>query len=257
MNSTRTTGITLEAGGPPAELVRLAQVSRHFGKGATRVQALHEIDLVVLAGEMVVICGPSGNGKTTLLNLVSMLDSASAGSVSVVRLLVAKLSEQARTELRGELMGMIFQCYELVPVLSALDNVLLPLSLRGHADATAQDEARAWALELLGQLGLANQAHQLPPRLDAGQRQRVGIARALVTRPRLVLADEPTTRLDNGAIRQVMDLFARQQRQHGTAFIITTRDQRQLSRSTRTLQLNEGRLLAGSALAPRPLRVLR
>lgn len=258
MNSTRQTGITLEASGPPAELVRLAQVSRHFGQGAARVHALHQIDLLVSAGEMVAVCGPSGNGKTTLLNLIGMLDTASDGSVAIARLLVAKLSEQARAELRGELIGFVFQQYELIPVLSALDNVLLPLSLRARDDAGAGADARGWAAELLGQLGLANQAALAPARLDAGQRQRVAIARALVTRPRLVLADEPTSRLDNGAIRAVMDLFARQQRQHGTAFIITTRDQRQLSRSTRTLQLSAGRLLAGSALAPRAaLRVQR
>lgn len=245
--------------GPPAEaaeLVELKGVHKRHGQGLSGLHALHDIDLTVAQGEMVAICGPSGSGKTSLLNIIGMLDTASEGSVIVARLLVSKMSDQARADLRNEMIGFVFQSSSLIPVMTAHENVLLPLMLRGHLDDAALEEAEQRAADLLSRLGLATQMRHYPGRLDASQSQRVAIARALVTHPRLVVADEPTSRLDNGCVRLVMDLFARYQYEHGTAFVLSTRDQRQFSRVNRTLQLNEGRLSSTPSEARRrPLRV--
>lgn len=242
----------------PVELVSLARVHKIHGGGMNGVHALHNIDLRVGAGEIVVVCGPCGSGKTSLLNLAGLLDTATEGSVIIASLLVSRLSDQARADLRSDLIGFVFQSFSLIPVLSAHENVLLPLLLRGGLAQADMAAAHARADQLLGQLGLATQASHYPPRLDASQCQRVAIARALITGPRLVVADEPTSRLDQGAIRLVMDLFAEHQQRHGTAFLISTRDQRQLSRATRTLQLSEGRLMAAPrGNARRPLEVQR
>lgn len=241
---------------PKGDLVNLSHVHHVYGEGPSAVHALHDISLRVGAGEMVAVCGPCGSGKTSLLNVVGMLESATEGCVVVASLLVSKLSEQARADLRSDMIGFVFQSFSLIPVMSARENVLLPLMLRGRLEHAEIAAAHERADALLAQLGLASHAGHYPPRLDASQSQRVAIARALVTRPRLVIADEPTSRLDSGCIRMMMDLFAREQEQHGTAFLISTRDQRQLSRATRTLQLNEGRLIGtASNSTRRPLRV--
>ncbi len=235
----------------PAELVKLTRVRKVYGAGYGAVHALHDIDLNVSAGEMVAVCGPCGSGKTSLLNLVGMLETATEGSVVIASLLVSKLSEQARADLRTDMIGFVFQASTLIPVMTARENVLLPLMLRGQLDDGELAAAHERADALLLRLGLGAHAGHYPPRLDASQCQRVAIARALIIRPRLVVADEPTSRLDNGCIRLVMDLFAQEQQQHGTAILISTRDQRQLSRATRTLQLSEGRL---SGAQPGPAR---
>jgi putative ABC transport system ATP-binding protein len=240
-------GAALVEVAPSGELVRLGGVHKVYGRGLAGVHALNDINLQVAAGEMVAICGPSGHGKTSLLNLVGMLETATEGSVVIANLLTSKLSEQARADLRSEVIGHVFQAFTLIPVLSALENVLLPLTLRGRMTGAALADAGALAAELLARVGLKTQTHHTPARLDASQCQRVAIARALVTGPRLVVADEATSRLDGGCIRLVMDLFAAHQRDYGTTFIISTRDQRQLSRVSRTLQLNEGRLSSQSS----------
>jgi putative ABC transport system ATP-binding protein len=236
---------------PSGELVRLSGVHKIYGRGLAGVHALANIDLQVAAGEMVAICGPSGHGKTCLLNLVGMLETATEGSVVIANLLTSKLSEQARADLRGEVIGHVFQAFALIPVMSALENVLLPLTLRTRPGAAALAEAGELGAELLARLGLKTQTHHTPARLDASQCQRVAIARALVTAPRLVVADEATSRLDGGGLRLVMDLFASYQRDYGTSFVLSTRDQRQYSRASRTLQLNEGRLSSPSSDAGR------
>jgi putative ABC transport system ATP-binding protein len=239
-------------------LVSLARVHKVYGGALLGVHALHDIDLQLAPAEIVSVCGPCGSGKTSLLNIAGMLDTATEGSVVVASLLVSKLSEQARADLRSDMIGFVFQSFSLIPVLTARENVLLPLLLRARLERGDMKAAQERADLLLAQLGLAAQAGYYPQRLDASQSQRVAIARALINRPRLVIADEPTSRLEQGAIRLVMDLFAQHQTQHGTAFLISTRDQRQLSRATRTLQLSEGRLLATSTVrGRRPLGVQR
>lgn len=256
MEVTLSPGRATQAFRPLTELVSLTRVHKVYGAEGGGVHALDEIDLRIAPAEFVAICGPSGSGKTSLLNIVGMLETASEGSVVLANLLVSKLSEQARTDLRADLIGFVFQATSLITVLSARENVLLPMLLRGRIGASGMAAAQARADELLAYLGLATQAGHYPPRLDPGQCQRVAIARALVTRPRLVVADEPMARLDSGAVRLVMDLFAREQELNGTAFLVSTRDQRQLTRANRTLQLGDGRLLPlPAATARRPLRV--
>lgn len=249
-------GAALAGARQTTELLRLAGVHKLYGRGVAGVHVLHDIHLSVQPGEIVTICGPSGTGKTSLLHMAGMIEPASEGSVIVTSLLTGKLSEQARADLRAELIGFVFQRFTLIPVLTAQENVLLPLMLRGRLSHSALKAAEQWAAELLAAVGLSTQAHHYPARLDDSQCQRVAIARAMVTRPRLVIADEPTSRLEHGATRMVMDLFASAQREQGTAFLLSTRDQRQLSRVTRTLQLADGRLTQPSADGPRkPLRV--
>jgi putative ABC transport system ATP-binding protein len=256
MDAMVVSGATPGEARPSGELVRLSGVHKVYGRGLSGVHALNDVNLQVAAGEMVAICGPSGHGKTSLLNLIGLLETATEGSVVIANLLTSKLSEQARADLRSELVGHVFQSFSMIPVLTALENVMLPLMLRGRIGGAALAEAQAYGAELLARVGLKTQTHHYPARLDASQCQRIAIARALVTQPRLVVADEATSRLDNGSIRLVMDLFATQQREHGATFVISTRDQRQLSRVTRTLQLNEGRLSAApSDTARKTLRV--
>ena len=246
MEATLSNGIKTGALRPLGELVSFTRVHKVYGEavGAVQVHALHDINLRIAPGEMVSVCGPSGSGKTSLLNLVGMLESATEGSVVVASLLVSKLSEQARADLRNDMIGFVFQAFSLIPVLTARENVLLPIMLRGRLEHAELAAAYARADFLLAALGLGTQADAYPARLDANRSQRVAIARALIARPRLVLADEPTSRLDSGSVRLVMELFAREQHEHSTAFLLTTRDQRQFSGATRTLQMTDGRLLA-------------
>lgn len=232
-------------------LLRMVKVHRRYGAGDKVVHALYDIDLAVDAGEMVAVCGPSGHGKTTLVNLLGLLDLPSAGRIVVNGIDASTLTEQQRQRLRNEYIGVVFQHPALLPALTALENTLLPVLLGQRQDRAAID----FAPELLARLGLAVQLHRHPAELDASQRQRVAIARALVMRPALVVADEPASRLDSASERMVADLFASFQREHGTAFVLATRDQRQLLRASRTLQLSEGRLLSVPADMPR--RALR
>ena len=242
-----------EATGKDGALLRLAGIHKTYHHGLSSVHALCDINMQVDAGEMVAVCAPSGHGKTTLLNLIGLLEPASAGSLTLAGFDVASLDEGAREALRGRIIGPVFQCFRLIPVMSARENVMLPLLLQRRLQRAEAIEARAYATELLARLGLAAHIHHNPARLDPGQCQRVAIARALVTRPRLVVADEPSSRLDGSALRMVLELFAACQREQGTAFVISTRDQRQLYRASRTLQLSDGRLGTRQADMPRRL----
>jgi putative ABC transport system ATP-binding protein len=232
-------------------LVRLSGVHKHYRNGVLTTHALHGVDMDVEPGELVAVCGPSGHGKTTLLNLIGLLEPASEGEVVIDDVPVATLTEAARVELRNATIGLVFQSFSLIPVMTAQENVVLPLLLRARLKRPELKAANDLAAELLARVGLATQVRHYPARLDAGQCQRVAIARALISRPKLVVADEPTSRLDSGSLRMVMDLFAACQREQGTAFVVSTRDQRQLTRATRTLQLADGRLLDAPADTPR------
>jgi ABC-type lipoprotein export system ATPase subunit len=247
----------LEALAKSGALVELAGVHKHYRNGVMCVHALHDINLHVEPGEMVAVCGPSGHGKTTLLNLIGLLEAPSEGEVTIAGAAAGELSEAGRAQLRSATIGSVFQSFSLIPVMTAHENVLLPLMLQRRLNRPQLKAAEEFAAELLARVGLATQVRHYPARLDAGQCQRVAIARALVTKPRLVVADEPTSRLDSGSLRMVMELFATIQREQGTTFVVSTRDQRQLTRATRTLQLADGRLRGVPADTPRrSLRVL-
>jgi putative ABC transport system ATP-binding protein len=213
-------------------------VSRSFDTAAGSVTALVDASVVVHPGELVVVKGPSGSGKTTLLNVLSGLDRPSAGTVRLDGVELTTASEAQLVELRRRSTGFVFQSFGLVPVLSAAENVELPLRLLG----VAADERDARVAALLDSVGLAQHARQRPTELSGGQQQRVGIARALAADPRILFADEPTGQLDSVTGRAVMDLLVDLVHGQGIAAVVTTHDPLLMARADRVLELHDGRL---------------
>ncbi len=203
-------------------IIRARGVKKTYDTGKIRVEALRGVDLDVRRGEMVAVMGPSGSGKTTLLNTLSGLDSIDEGLIEIAGQDLAKMSDRQRTSYRASNMGFIFQFYNLLPVLTAVENVEMPLLLNGHR--TKARQARRTALKLLDTVGLAGQADQFPGELSGGQRQRVTIARALVNDPAIVWADEPTGDLDSKTAQEIMDLMRRLNRENNQTFVIVTHD---------------------------------
>ncbi len=201
-------------------IIRAQAVSKTYDTGKITVAALKGINMEVRRGEMVAVMGPSGSGKTTLLNTLSGLDEIDAGVIEIDGQDLAVMSDRERTRYRAANMGFVFQFYNLLPVLTAVENVEMPLLL---ADRRADPKAaRRRALEALEAVGLADQANQLPGELSGGQRQRVTIARALVNQPAIVWADEPTGDLDSQTAQDVMDLMRRLNRENEQTFLIVT-----------------------------------
>ncbi len=219
-----------------AAIINLEQVSKSYHLGETRVDALIDINLAISAGEFAAIAGPSGSGKSTLLNLCGLLDRPDSGEYRLEGRRTTELSAAQLTELRRERIGFIFQSFNLVPVISAAENIEYPLLLTGMPAA----ERRRTVAALVERVGLAPYAHHLPDRLSGGQRQRVAIARALIKRPALVIADEPTANLDTETATQVIDLMHEAGREQGTTFLIATHDERMVSRCHRALHLTDG-----------------
>jgi putative ABC transport system ATP-binding protein len=201
-------------------IIRARGVRKTYDTGKIRVEALRGIDMDVHPGEMVAVMGPSGSGKTTLLNTLSGLDEIDQGVIEIAGQDLAQMSDRERTRYRAANMGFVFQFYNLLPVLTAAENVEMPLLLADRR--TNPKEARRRALEALEAVGLADQADQLPGELSGGQRQRVTIARALVTNPAIVWADEPTGDLDSKTAQEVMDLMRRLNRENNQTFVIVT-----------------------------------
>jgi putative ABC transport system ATP-binding protein len=206
----------------PEVIIRAQGVKKTYNTGKVIVEALRGVDLEVRRGEMVAVMGPSGSGKTTLLNTLSGLDEIDEGVIEIEGQDLAKMSDRQRTQYRAANMGFVFQFYNLLPVLSAVENVEMPLLLANrHINAK---EARQRALQALEAVGLANQANQLPGELSGGQRQRVTIARALVNNPAIVWADEPTGDLDSKTAQEILDLMRQLNRDNGQTFVIVTHD---------------------------------
>jgi putative ABC transport system ATP-binding protein len=214
-------------------------VVKTYGSNGQPVQALRGIDLAVEPGESVAIMGPSGCGKTTLLNCLSGLDEVDGGIIRVDGADIAQLPDKARTSLRATSMGFIFQTYNLLPVLSAVENVELPLVVSG----IGAREARGRSLRALDRVGLLAKAGERPARLSGGQRQRVAIARALVNNPRIVWADEPTGALDSATANDVMTLMEDLNRDHGLTLVIVTHDPAVGRRCQRTVHMQDGHVL--------------
>lgn len=228
----------LNDGVPPAPVVCLHGVRKTYRLGAHVIPALQGVDLSVQRGELLALTGPSGSGKSTLLNLCGLIDTPDAGEVMLGGTAVQGLDEQARTLLRRDALGFVFQSFNLVPVMTVAENVDYPLFLAGVPAA----ERRERVAQQLAAVGLQAHAHHRPDALSGGQRQRVAIARALVKRPRLVIADEPTASLDSHTADQVLDLMRARGQAEGAAFVIATHDSRLTRRCDRVVALLDGRI---------------
>jgi putative ABC transport system ATP-binding protein len=228
---------------PISPSVHLARVVKVYREGESERVVLRAIDLSVAAGEIVVLLGRSGSGKSTLLNLVSGIDRPTSGTVRVEGVDVVALSETARTRLRRRRIGFVFQFFNLIPTLTVEENLRLPLELNGVDGAAGH----ARALELLGEVGLADRAASFPDRLSGGEQQRVAVARARVPDPALVLADEPTGNLDAESARQVLSLLTGLARRAGKTVVIASHSDEAAAMADRVLTLVDGRLVERSA----------
>ena len=222
-------------------VLRGVGLGRRYGSGQTAVEALAGVDVEVRAGRLTVVRGPSGSGKTTLLNLLGGLDRPTSGRVLLGDDVLSELSEAELAAARRDRIGYVFQNFGLIPVLSAAENVEVPLRLR-RMERGQRDERVAEVLELVG---LIRHAGQRLGELSGGQQQRVGVARALVARPEVLIADEPTGQLDSETAERIMDLILEVTRIRGTATVVATHDPLLISRADEVLELRDGRVVAG------------
>jgi putative ABC transport system ATP-binding protein len=220
-------------------LIELDKVHKKYHLGETTVHALRGVDLSIGAGEFVAVWGPSGSGKSTLCNLIGTVDTATSGIVRVNDRDVLTLSDDERSDHRNRSVGFVFQRFNLLAVLNAVENVMLPLQVRGDSPA----RARRAALAMLDEVGLAEYANTLPDKLSGGQQQRVAIARALVTEPPIVIADEPTANLDTESATRIVELMRRFNHSKGATFIFSTHDQRLLDKVGRRIHLQDGHIV--------------
>jgi putative ABC transport system ATP-binding protein len=231
------------ASGP---IIDAVDVVKTYDTGKVKVNALRGITLSIQPGEMVAIMGPSGCGKTTLLNCLTGLDTIDSGRVTIEGADISKMSDNDKTEHRARRMGFIFQFYNLLPVLSAVENVELPLLVSG----VKANEARERAMESLDVVHLAEWATHKPSELSGGQRQRVTIARALVNNPAIVWGDEPTGDLDSVTANEIMDLLTQLNRDHRQTFILVTHDSGIAQRTRRIIRMQDGLIVADEAITP-------
>lgn len=218
-------------------LVIARDVVKTYHIGPIEAPALRDVDLEIVPGEFLSIVGPSGSGKTTFLNLIGLLDIATAGELHVLGENVSELSRRERAELRLHSLGFVFQAYNLVPVLTARENVEFVLELQGLGK-----ERSTRADAILSELGLSEFADRRPKELSGGQQQRVAVARAVASRPRLVLADEPTANLDGENAELLMEMMRRLNEEHGITFVFSTHDPRVVAHARRVVTLVDGRV---------------
>lgn len=226
-------------------MIRLNRLSMHYTLGTARIDILRAVDLQIGAGERVAIAGPSGSGKSSLLLLLAGLEQPGAGSVEFDGVALDRQSSDQLADLRRDHMGIVFQSFHLVPSLSALDNAALPLEIAGRRDA------RQRARKLLEKVGLGERLDHYPAQLSGGEQQRVAIVRALVHRPKLVLADEPTGNLDDRTGAAVGDLLLHLNAESNTTLVLVTHDMNFANRCDRVLRLHEGQLTEMPALRGR------
>ena len=221
-------------------VISCRNLGKTYSEGKLVTPVFEALDLAVRRGETVAIVGASGAGKSTLLHLLGGLDSASSGEVVVEGQIISAMPEKARGDLRNRALGFIYQFHHLLPEFSALENVMMPLMIRGQPAPVARPAAQ----QLLERVGLGHRLGHKPGELSGGERQRAAVARALVTRPACVLGDEPTGNLDEKTAASVFDLLLELNREIGTALILVTHDRRLARKLDRTLELTQGRLQA-------------
>ena len=218
-------------------MISAVGLTKHFEGG--RIRAVNGLDMEVATGESVAICGPSGCGKTTLLNLIAGIDRPDAGALTVGGCCLKELSSSAEDEFRRSGVGLVFQLHNLLPNLTALENVQIPMIAAGRPPGQRRERAQL----LLERIGLADRAHACPPTLSGGERQRVAIARAMANEPRLLLADEPTGALDSRNGQLLLELLSQLQRDTHTTLVLVTHDTQVASHADRTLQMLDGRIV--------------
>jgi putative ABC transport system ATP-binding protein len=219
-------------------IVEAVGVTKAYRMGPTTVSALRGIDLKIFAGEYLSIMGPSGSGKTTFFNMVGALDRPTEGNIYIDGVDVSSLSAQQVALLRCRRIGYIFQTFNIIPVMTALENVMLPMTFAGTSDKEAEERSAA----LLKQVGLGHRLHHRPTELSGGQQQRVAIARAMANHPAIILADEPTGNLDLATGREIIDALKRMKEESGVTVIASTHDMKMLSTSDRVVWIRDGRI---------------
>ena len=224
-------------------VVRCQSISRTYQDDTVPVRALVNVDFEVARGEFVSLAGPSGSGKSTLLNVIGGLDRPDEGTVEVDGVLLNDLSESALSDLRLDKMGFVFQAYNLIPVLSALENVEFIMQLQGVAAAERHNRSAA----MLEELGLTGMADRRPGEMSGGQQQRVAVARAVVTHPVLLLADEPSANLDSKTTEELLKLLQRLNEEHGVTIVTATHDPLVMSYAKRQVRLRDGEIIEDSA----------
>lgn len=222
-----------------ANLIVAENVHKSYQLGKVTVEALRGVDLQIKKGEMVAIMGPSGCGKTTLLNCLAGLDDVTEGKIWINGVLLNTMNDNEKSEFRAKNMGFVFQFYNLLPILTALENVEMPLRIIG----VEPESARARAKNLLKIIGLADRAEHKPAELSGGQRQRVTIARALASEPLIVWADEPTGDLDSNTSSEILDLMVNLNKTNHQTFVLVTHDQLVASRANRIVQMHNGKIV--------------
>jgi len=225
------------------EIIHLQDVTKIYNIGKVETRALNGVTITIGEGEFAALVGPSGSGKTTMLQLMGCLDLPNSGTVKIHGQDVTRFSKNQRADLRREVIGFIFQFFALVPVLSAYENVELPLLLNN----VGAKQRRERVMEMLDAVGLADRAAHRPDQMSGGQQQRVAIARALAPEPLMVLADEPTANLDTANGKQAMEIMQRLNEQTGTAFVFATHDPRVMAFAKRTVELQDGRIISNGA----------
>jgi putative ABC transport system ATP-binding protein len=220
-------------------MIKVENLQKRIPIAGTELEILKGIDLEIKGGESVAIIGTSGSGKSTLLGLMAGLDEASGGRVIIDDTDLSQLDEDQRALFRGETVGFVFQSFQLLPALTALENVMLPLELKDQPDAREQAE------QFLARVGLTDRAHHYPRQMSGGEQQRVAIARAFAARPAILFADEPTGNLDTKTGAHIIDLLFELNREEGTTLVLVTHEQRLAERCQRTLRLEAGEVVTG------------
>ena len=221
-------------------MIELYKVSKTVPSGTEALTILHALDLIIPDGQFVSIVGPSGSGKSTLLGLIAGLDAPSSGEILIDGQAITRMGEDALAELRGEKIGFVFQSFHLIPSLTALENILIPLEIAGARDAGPR------AKRLIEDVGLSARAHHYPSQLSGGEQQRISIARAFANDPSILLADEPTGNLDSRNGRHAFDLMVDMNRKHGATLILVTHDHELAGYADRRISLRDGSIVDDS-----------